>query len=111
IFQECGVDPIGFSLPCQHSLTYYSCLIQAFRAPNGLCSSITELKHIKVVKEPWWYSNQYEVLDQMLVINQQLDKLATSHVDFDARGMLAGDCFGSLLSMFSEFNYLREPTV
>lgn len=27
-------------------------MIQAFGAPNGLCSSITELKHIKVVKKP-----------------------------------------------------------
>jgi hypothetical protein len=53
IFQECGVRPKGFNLPRQHSLIHYHKLIRAFGAPNGLCSSITESKHIKAVKEPW----------------------------------------------------------
>ncbi len=39
--------------PCQHSLVHYPKLIRAFGAPNGLCSSISESKHIKAVKEPW----------------------------------------------------------
>ncbi|THH12583.1 hypothetical protein EW146_g7563 [Bondarzewia mesenterica] len=52
IFEETGVR-VGFSLPRQHSLTYYYNLIQDFGAPNGLCSLITESKHIKAVKEPW----------------------------------------------------------
>ena len=30
----------------------------------------------------------FEVLGQMLVTNQQLDKLAAAHVNFQARGML-----------------------
>ena len=49
IFQECGVRPAGFNLPRQHSLIHYHKLIRAFGAPNGLCSSITELKHIKAM--------------------------------------------------------------
>ncbi|KAJ7913803.1 hypothetical protein B0H13DRAFT_2004115 [Mycena leptocephala] len=50
---ESGVCPDGFCLPRQHSLTHYRYLSQEFGAPNGLCSSITESKHIKAVKEPW----------------------------------------------------------
>ncbi|KAI6046587.1 hypothetical protein EDC04DRAFT_2864743 [Pisolithus marmoratus] len=74
IFQETGVcDPgsKGFLLPCQHGMNHYHHLIQEFGAPNGLCSSITELKHIKAVKKPWRHSNHFEALGQMLVTNQQ----------------------------------------
>jgi hypothetical protein len=78
----------GYSLPRQHSLVHYTFLIQEFGAPNGLCSSITESKHIKAVKEPWRRSSHYEALGQMLVTNQRLDKLAAARVDFQARGML-----------------------
>ncbi|KAJ7465494.1 hypothetical protein FB451DRAFT_1178975 [Mycena latifolia] len=53
IFVESGVCANGFCLPRQHSLTHYRSLIQQFGAPNGLCSSITESKHIKAVKQPW----------------------------------------------------------
>jgi hypothetical protein len=52
IFEERGVRVDGFALPRQHSLIHYLALIRAFGAPNGLCSSITESKHIKAVKEP-----------------------------------------------------------
>lgn len=31
---------------------YYAYVITQFGAPNGLCSSITESKHIKAVKKP-----------------------------------------------------------
>ena len=86
IFDE--VRPDGYSLPRQHSLVHYTFLIQEFGAPNGLCSSITESKHIKAVKEPWRRSSHYEALGQMLVTNQRLDKLAAARVDFQARGML-----------------------
>lgn len=61
-----------------------------FGSPNGLCSSITESKHIKAVKEPWRRSNHYNALGQMLLTNQRNDKLAASTVDFAARGMLDG---------------------
>ncbi|KAE9389658.1 hypothetical protein BT96DRAFT_959979 [Gymnopus androsaceus JB14] len=53
IFRTTGVRPEGFSLPRQHSMVHYQFLIQQFGAPNGLCSSITESKHIKAVKHPW----------------------------------------------------------
>ncbi|KAJ7480981.1 hypothetical protein FB451DRAFT_1350862 [Mycena latifolia] len=90
IFAESGVCPDGFCLPRQHSLTHYRYLIQQFGAPNGLCSSITESKHIKAVKQPWRRSSRYEALGQMLTINDRLDKLASARVDFVDRGMMAG---------------------
>jgi hypothetical protein len=87
IFDE--VRPDGYSLPRQHSLVHYTLLIQEFGAPNSLCSSITESKHVKAVKEPWQRSSHYEALGQMLVTNQCLDKLAAAcTIDFQARGML-----------------------
>ena len=88
IFEREGVRPDGISLPRQHSLVHYAYLITEFGAPNGLCSSITESKHIKAVKEPWRRSNHHNALSQMLLTNQWLDKLAASRVDFQAHGML-----------------------
>ena len=99
IFQECGVHPDGFCLPCQHSLVHYHHAIREFGAPNGLCSSITESKHIKAIKEPWRCSNRYEALGQMLLTNERLGKLAASHANFKARGMLGGDVLQAVLSM------------
>ena len=81
-----------FSLPQQHAAKHYPELIRLFGAPNGLCSSITECKHIKAVKEPWRRSNRFNALGQMLLTNQRLDKLAASQVDFEQRGMLQGSC-------------------
>ncbi|KAH7919985.1 hypothetical protein BV22DRAFT_1107896 [Leucogyrophana mollusca] len=89
IFITSGVCS-DFSLPHQHALDHYSMLIRMFGAPNGLCSSITESKHIKAVKEPWRCSNRYNTLRQMLLTNQRLDKIAALQVDFAARGMLDG---------------------
>ncbi|KAJ7200092.1 hypothetical protein GGX14DRAFT_536413 [Mycena pura] len=88
IFEASGVCPTGFCLPRQHSLTHYVALIMEFGAPNGLCSSITESKHIKAVKEPWRRSSKYEALHQMLTINDRLDNLASTRVDFEQRGIL-----------------------
>jgi len=52
VFIEAGVRA-SISLPCQHALvSHYYALIKLFGSPNGLCSSITESKHIKSVKEP-----------------------------------------------------------
>jgi hypothetical protein len=90
IFEEAGVRLDGMSLPRQHSVVHYRRLIQLFGAPNGLCSSITESKHIKAVKEPWRRSSHFNALGQMLLTNQRLDKLAATRVDFAARGMLRG---------------------
>ncbi|KAJ6618080.1 hypothetical protein B0H10DRAFT_2176326 [Mycena sp. CBHHK59/15] len=84
------VRPEGFSLPRQHSMVHYRPLIQAFAAPNGLCSSITESKHIKAVKKPYRRSSCNKPLSQILLTNQRLDKLAAARVDFTSRGMMAG---------------------
>ncbi|KAI0083393.1 hypothetical protein BDY19DRAFT_978759 [Irpex rosettiformis] len=80
IFETAGVRMDGFSLPRQHSLKHYCHVIQQFGAPNGLCSSITESKHIKAVKQPWRRSNRYKALGQML--------LAAVRVKFDTHDML-----------------------
>lgn len=108
IFRTTGVRSNGFNLPRQHSLIHYNKLIRAFGAPNGLCSSITESKHIKVVKEPWRRSNRFNALSQMLVTNQRLDKLAAARVDFADRGMLQGTCLSAasdeILCTYSPFH-------
>ncbi|KAF8800174.1 hypothetical protein BYT27DRAFT_7227505 [Phlegmacium glaucopus] len=97
IFRTSGIRANGFNLPRQHSLIHYVKLIRSFGAPNGLCSSITESKHIKAVKEPWRRSSRFEALSQMLLTNQRLDKLAAARVDFADRGMLKGTCLSSVL--------------
>jgi hypothetical protein len=101
-FKTTGVIPT-FSLPRQHSCSHYILLIRLFRAPNGLCSLITETKHIKAVKEPWRHSSHYKALGQMLLTNQRLDKLAAVWVDFKSRGMLNGTCLSATLEKLSEF--------
>ncbi|KAF8545891.1 hypothetical protein OG21DRAFT_1428433, partial [Imleria badia] len=69
-----------------------------FGAPNGLCSSITESKHIKAVKQPYRRSNHHNALGQMLTTNQRLDKLAHCCVDFKQREMLDGTLTSPLCS-------------
>ncbi|KAE9386188.1 hypothetical protein BT96DRAFT_1086980 [Gymnopus androsaceus JB14] len=59
IFISTGVRE-HFSIPRMHSITHYPALILDFAAPNGVCSSITESRHITA----------------MLLTNQRLDKLA-----------------------------------
>ena len=90
VFQSTGVRPKGFMLPRQHALFHYRRQIEDFGAPGGLCSSITESRHITAVKKPWCRSNRFEALGQMLQINQWLDKLAAMRSDFVARKMLPG---------------------
>ncbi|KAF5378904.1 hypothetical protein D9615_006850 [Tricholomella constricta] len=90
VFRNTGVRADGFSLPRQHSLSHYPSLIKQFGAPNGLCSSITESKHIKAVKRPYRRSNKNKPLGQMLVTNQRLDKLAAARTFFKAKHMLDG---------------------
>ncbi|KAF4567167.1 hypothetical protein EYR36_010658 [Pleurotus pulmonarius] len=87
IFITAGVRET-ISLPRQHSLVHYSHLIQEFGAPGGLCSSITESRHITAVKKPWRRSSRWEALGQMLTTNQRLDKLAAMRTDFEERGMI-----------------------
>lgn len=87
-----GVLKKDFNLPRQHSMLHYERHIWNFGAPSGLCTSITESKHIKAVKEPWRRSNRYEALGQMLLTNQRMDKLAMSRVHYEEQGMLVGTC-------------------
>jgi hypothetical protein len=79
----------GFSLPRQHSMVHYHNNIKNFGSPNGLCSSITESKHIAAVKRPWRRSSRYKALSQILKVNERIDKLTTARANFTARGMLA----------------------
>ncbi|KAI5997456.1 hypothetical protein EDD15DRAFT_2386971 [Pisolithus albus] len=87
IFRQSGTVQT-FSLPRQHAMKHYPDLIRLFGAPNGLCTSITESKHIDAVKDPYRQTNRNKPLCQMLVINQRLDKLAASRRDFNRRRML-----------------------
>ncbi|KAJ7024440.1 hypothetical protein C8F04DRAFT_1213064 [Mycena alexandri] len=89
VFIDCGVRT-DISLPRQHSLVHYIPSIILFGSPNGLCSSITESKHIKAVKEPWRRSSRYKALAQMLVVLTRLDKLAALKITLRLRGMLSG---------------------
>lgn len=90
VFIKTGIREPGSVPPRQHSLVHYPHLIREFGSPNGLCSSITESKHIKAVKEPWRRSNRWNALSQMLVTNQRLDKLAASETIFKSKHMLEG---------------------
>lgn len=86
IFEDTGVRPDGISIPRIHSLQHYKEMVQLFGAPNGLCSSIVESKHIRAVKKPWRKSNKHHALGQMLLTNQRLDKLARYKAEHLADG-------------------------
>ncbi|KII88928.1 hypothetical protein PLICRDRAFT_698078 [Plicaturopsis crispa FD-325 SS-3] len=90
VFIRVGVRPQGISLPRQHSLKHYIRSIQLFRSPNGLCSSITESKHIKAVKKPWRRSSQFKAMHQMLRINTRVDKVEAACREFTKHGMMSG---------------------
>ncbi|KAH9071088.1 hypothetical protein EDB83DRAFT_2221410 [Lactarius deliciosus] len=109
IFQATGVR-VDISLPRQHSMIHYPMLIRLFGAPNGLCSSITESKHIKAVKEPWRRSNRYHALLQMLVTNQRLDKLAAARANFEAKGLLDEDAQGGERGISNHPNGVDDET-
>ena len=80
----------SISLPRQHALPHYLSSIPLFGSPNGLCSSITESKHIKAVKEPWRRSSRFKALVQMLRTIIRLEKLAALRRRFLWEGMLTG---------------------
>src|SRR5258708_14493568 len=88
IFRVHGVRPRGFSLPRQHSLIHYPHQIREFGAPAGLCSSITESRHIMAVKQPWRRCNRHGPWGPMLLTKQRLDKLNAARNDFGHRGLL-----------------------
>ena len=106
IFLATGVR-MGFNLPRQHALIHYIRAIRLFGAPNGLCSSITESKHIKAMKEPWWQSSRFDALRQMLLSNQRTDKLAAARADFKRWGMLKGTCLSWILIKLGTFMCLH----
>lgn len=81
----------GFALPRQHALSHFVRGIKLFGSPNGLCTSITESKHIRAVKRPWRATNKNNPLGQILEINTRLNKLAAARSEFGDRGMLRGD--------------------
>ena len=89
VFIQTGVH-LDISLPCQHSLIHYVCSMCLYGSPNRLCSSITESKHIKAVKEPWRRSSRYHALMQMLRTISRLDKLAAVRCIFTKLGMMEG---------------------
>ncbi|KAF4581453.1 hypothetical protein EYR38_002781 [Pleurotus pulmonarius] len=78
------------SLPRQHTLMHYADGIELFGSPNGLCTSITESKHIPAIKQPWRRSNKNKPLKQMLQTIVRSDKLFALRQVFKQRGMLAG---------------------
>lgn len=88
IFVETGVRKPHSTPQRQHSLVHYARSIRDFGSLNGLCSSITESKHIAAVKKPWRRSNRYNALNQMLTINSRSDKLSAARDEFISRGML-----------------------
>lgn len=91
IFEEVGLRLDNFSLPRQHALIHYVRSIKLFGSPNGLCSSITESKHIRAVKRPWRSTNKHNALPQILLKNERLLKMSMARSDFGRRGMLVGD--------------------
>ncbi|TFK90691.1 hypothetical protein K466DRAFT_484334 [Polyporus arcularius HHB13444] len=91
VFLETGVRPDGFSLPRQHALVHYPLGIEKFGSPNGLCSSITESKHIGAVKETWRRSSRNGPINQMTRCLERMSKMSAARVEFGRRGMLHGD--------------------
>ncbi|KAI0669707.1 hypothetical protein C8Q78DRAFT_977285 [Trametes maxima] len=90
IFIETGVRD-GFPPPRQHALLHYTWMIKLFGSPNGVCTSISESKHIAAVKRPWRASNRNNPLIQILRTNTRLAKLSALRVDLGRRGLLHGD--------------------
>lgn len=97
VFRETGVHLTGFSVPRQHSLSHFALLIREFGSPNGSCSSITESKHITVVKEPWRRSSKNQPLGQMLETNTRLNQLSAARSHFESCGMLRGSVYLDVL--------------
>ena len=89
VFIDAGVR-VDISLPRQHSLIHYRRSIRLFGSPNGLCSSITESKHIDAVKKPWRCSSRHKALIQMLRRLSREDKLHVARRDFTEQGMMDG---------------------
>lgn len=90
IFVTTGVRKPNSFPTRQHAMVHYSRAIRLFGSPNGLCSSLTESKHIDAVKKPWRRSNRFNALKQILKTNSRLDKLRAARAEFIHRGILDG---------------------
>ncbi|KAF6744017.1 hypothetical protein DFP72DRAFT_1036008 [Ephemerocybe angulata] len=90
------------SLPRQHALTHFITAIPEFGSPNGLCSSITESRHITAVKEPWRRSSRFNALPQMLQIIVRLDQLAELRTRLSRAGQLEGSTAWYMACSMSE---------
>lgn len=92
VFIDTGVRD-SISLPCQHALKHFYHSIHLFGSPNGLCSSITESKHIKAVKEPWRRSSRYQALIQMLRVITRMEKMSALRRILSDRNLLIGTTY------------------
>jgi hypothetical protein len=90
-------DP-NLTLPRQHSMVHYRNMTESFGSAGGLCSSITESKHISAVKETWRRSNRNDPLAQMILANQRLSKLAELRRVLQENGLLEGNLFEHVLA-------------
>ncbi|KAH9010810.1 hypothetical protein EDB85DRAFT_2077168 [Lactarius pseudohatsudake] len=95
IFRTSSVRPKGFNLPRQHSMVHYVHLIQEFGAPNGLCSLITESRHITAVKKPWQRSNPRGMLSKERMPNPVTRPASRNEEDAD--GAIDGDIDGEVV--------------
>ena len=98
----------SISLSRQHALPHYLTSITLFGSPNGLCSSITESKHIKAVKEPWHRSSRFRALIQMLQTITRLEKLAALRRRFLRERLLCGSTAGHFASNQCEESQLND---
>ena len=110
IFKDVGIHE-DFNLPWQHSLQHYVHLVQEYGSPNGICSLITENKHIKAVKKPWRQLSRWQAMCQIFISNQCMDKLAAPCTLFKSCGMLKGTCLSDTLYQLHEwFDFLTTVT-
>ncbi|KAF8256689.1 hypothetical protein EI94DRAFT_1774920 [Lactarius quietus] len=75
VFIEAGVR-VKISFPCQHALSHFYHAIHQLGSPNGLCSSITESKHIPATKDTWRRSSKNNPMGQMVRTIQRMDKMS-----------------------------------
>jgi hypothetical protein len=97
-------DGNWITAPRQHSMVHYPDITELFGAPNGLCTSITESKHIVAVKKPYRRSSHHDALSQIILVNQRLDKLAALRHALTEHGLLRGN----ILETIDELNLEEE---
>jgi hypothetical protein len=89
VFIDTGVRTT-VELPRSHALMHYADGIELFGSPNGICSSITEAKHIVSIKDTWRRSSRNQPLPQMLRTITREEKLTALRTVFKHRNMLSG---------------------